>query len=61
MRRFVGIGFILPALAGCQNLPALVRIDVDGSVLEFKKKESAAPPAPALAPAPDNGADAPVP
>ena len=61
MRRFVGIGFMLLALAGCQNLPALVRIDVDGSVLEFKKKEPAAPPAPATASTPDNSADAPVP
>jgi hypothetical protein len=59
MLRFVGTGFMMLALAGCQNLPALVRIDVDGSTLEFKKKEPASPP-PAPAPAPDNGADAPA-
>ena len=47
MRRFAAIGFTLLALAGCENLPALVRIDVDGSTLEFKKKEPPAPEAPA--------------
>ena len=41
MRRFAGIGIMLLALAGCQSLPALVRLEVDGSTLEFKKK---APP-----------------
>jgi hypothetical protein len=38
MRRFAGIGMLLLALAGCQSLPAIVRIEVDGSTLEFKKK-----------------------
>ena len=60
MLRFVGTGFMMLALAGCQNLPALVRLDVDGSTLEFKKKEPAPPP-PAPVPPADNGADAPAP
>ena len=59
MRRIAAIGFLSLALAGCENLPALVRIDVDGSTLEFKKKEPPTPPAPAQEP--DNGADAPAP
>jgi hypothetical protein len=59
MRRFVGIGFMLLALTGCETLPAIVRIDVDGSTLEFKKK---VPPAAApIAPATTNSTDAPVP
>lgn len=42
MRRKAGIGIMLLVLAGCQSLPSIVRIEVDGSTLEFKKKE---PPA----------------
>ena len=59
MRRMAGIGIIMCALAGCQSIPSVIRIEVDGSTLEFKKK---ATPAPEL-PAPDsNGsADAPSP
>lgn len=59
MRHLAGIGIILCALAGCQSIPSVIRIEVDGSTLEFKKKE---PPAPAP-PLPDsNGsADAPLP
>lgn len=59
MRRFAGIGIMLLALAGCQSLPAFVRIEVDGSTLEFKKKEPPAPEPPASEP--DSGADAPAP
>jgi hypothetical protein len=56
MRRFASISLILPALAACQTLPGIVRIEVDGSTLEFKKK---VPPAPEPAtPAPDNSVDA---
>ncbi|HYD13210.1 MAG TPA: hypothetical protein VEC11_10220 [Allosphingosinicella sp.] len=51
MRRLAGIGIMLLGLAGCQSLPALVRIEVDGSTLEFKKK---VPPAPEP-PAPEDG------
>jgi hypothetical protein len=43
MRRLAGIGIIMCALAGCQSIPSVIRIEVDGSTLEFKKK---APPAP---------------
>ena len=60
MRHLACIGIMLLALAGCQSLPSIVRIEVDGSTLEFKKK---LPPAPDL-PAPEAnsaGADAPAP
>lgn len=43
MRRIAGIGIMLLGLAGCQSLPSILRIEIDGSTLEFKKKE---PPAP---------------
>lgn len=48
MRRLAGIGIMLLALAGCQTLPALVRIEVDGSTLELRKKvpDAAEPTAP---------------
>ena len=46
MRRIAGIGIMLLGLAGCQSLPAFIRIEVDGSTLEFKKK----PPAPETPP-----------
>ena len=59
MRRIAAIGFMLLALAGCETLPAVVRIDVDGSTLEFKKK---VPPAPdATVTEAGNSADAPAP
>lgn len=58
MRHVAGIGMLLLALAGCQSLPALVRIEVDGSTLELKRKVPPAPEAPP--PAPDGGADAPA-
>jgi hypothetical protein len=58
MRRLAGIGIILCALAGCQSIPSVIRIEVDGSTLEFKKK---APPAPEP-PAPEsNKVHAPAP
>jgi hypothetical protein len=52
---------MLPALAGCQSLPSAIRIEVDGSTLEFKKKE--APPGPEAPPADSNavGDSAPTP
>ena len=59
MRHLAAIGLLLPALAGCQALPALVRADVHGSTLEFKKKAPPVPEAPATEPG--NSADAPVP
>ena len=59
MRHLAGIGLLLLGLAGCQSLPALLRIEVDGSTLEFKKKEPPAPEPPAEPPAPEGG-DAPA-
>jgi len=60
MRHVAGIGMLLLGLAGCQSLPAVVRIEVDGSTLEFKKKEPPVPEQPAPEPpAPDGGPDAP--
>jgi hypothetical protein len=50
---------MLLTLAGCQSLPALVRIEVDGSTLEFKKKQP--PSSEPAGPAPDGAADAPAP
>ena len=43
MRRLASIGIVLLGLAGCQGIPSMIRIEVDGSTLEFKKK---VPPAP---------------
>ena len=59
MRRLAGIGFMLCALAGCQSIPAVIRIEVDGSTLELKKKEPPAPEPPA--PASNGSADVPAP
>ena len=59
MRRFAVIGFMLLALAGCETLPALVRIQVDDSTLEYKKKVPPAPDAPATETG--NSVDAPAP
>ena len=58
MRHVAGIGMLLLALAGCQSLPALVRIEVDGSTLELKKKVTTAPEPPPAAPG--DGGDAPA-
>jgi hypothetical protein len=47
MRLRACLGFILLGLTACQGLPSIVRIEVDGSSLQFQKKpEPAAPPAP---------------
>ncbi len=55
MRRTCGIGIMLLALAGCQSLPASMRIEADGSTLTFEKKaEAPVPPA-----RPEGGDDAP--
>ena len=58
MRRAACIGIILFALAGCQAIPSVIRIEVDGSTLEFKKEE---PPAPEPAAPVSNSHDAPAP
>ena len=54
MRRTCGIGIMLLMLAGCQSLPAHLRIEADGSTLIFEKEEAPVPPAP-----PEGGDDAP--
>lgn len=58
MRRLAGIGIIMCALAGCQSIPSVIRIEVDGSTLEFKKKE---PPVPEPAAPVSNMVHAPTP
>lgn len=55
MRHLAGIGIALLGLAGCHGIPSLIRIEVDGSTLEFKKK---VPPAPG--PAENGRGDAPA-
>ena len=57
MRHLAGTGLMLLALTACQAMPGIVRIDVDGSTLVFKKKEPPSPEPPAPAPVPGNGAD----
>jgi hypothetical protein len=57
MRRVAGIGTLLLVLAGCRSLPSLVRIEIGGATLEYKKT-----PPPSLEPsAPNAAADAPAP
>jgi hypothetical protein len=51
MRLRACLGFMLLGLTACQSLPSIVRIEVDGSSLQFQKKPG--PPAP---PAPDTPA-----
>jgi len=51
MRLRACLGGLVLGLGACAQIPGEIRIDVDGSTLEFKKKP--APPAPAPAPAPD--------
>lgn len=58
MRRLAGIGIILLGLAGCQGIPSVIRIEVDGSTLEFKKKIPSAPEP--RAPAENGSGDAPA-
>lgn len=56
MRRKASFGFVLLGLGARTHLPWIVRVDVDGSTLEFKKHPNAlAPQAPeAERPAPDD-------
>ena len=61
MRRLAGIGIVLLGLAGCENLPANLRVEVDGSTLEFKKKVPPTPEGNEIAPAPAGNAIAPTP
>lgn len=50
MRHQASLAILLLALAACATVPAFVRLDVDGSTVEYKKKPE--PPVPA----PDNRA-----
>lgn len=57
MRLRACLGLILLGLSACESVPSIVRIEVDGSTLQFKKKpEPPAPPAPG-APASNQSAD----
>jgi len=38
MRLRACLGFILLGLTACESLPALIRVEVDGSSVEFKKQ-----------------------
>ena len=44
MRLRACLGIMLLGLSACQALPSIVRIEVDGSILQFQKKPE--PPAP---------------
>lgn len=59
MRLRACLGMMLLTLTGCHSLPAIIRIEVDGSTLEFKK----VPPEPDTPPADANAVtgDAPAP
>ena len=46
--------------SACAQIPGEIRIDVDGSTLEFKKKPAPPAPAPAPAPVPAPEPDAPT-
>lgn len=54
MRLRVCLGTILLGVSACATLPQLVRIDVDGSTVEVKRKPE--PPAPGNAQEPDDPA-----
>ncbi len=56
MRLIACSGIILLALGACTNLPKSIRIEVDGSTVEFKKNPAveAAEPGPAERPAPSD-------
>jgi len=59
MRLRVCLSLVLLGLGACETLPSIVRVEVDGSTVEFKKKPAEAPapqpPAPAAEPGPDAG------
>jgi hypothetical protein len=56
MRLMTCLGLIL--LGGCAQLPDAVRVDVDGSSVEFKKKPTVPPPPPPATNAPATNAPA---
>jgi hypothetical protein len=55
MRLRACLGIALPLLSACTTLPELVRIEVDGSTVELKRKPQPA----AEVPEAEAGADAP--
>lgn len=55
MRPIASLAFLMLALAGCASIPSIIRIEVDGSTLEFKKKQAADAPPPV-----SNSLDAPA-
>lgn len=57
MRLRTCLGIIALALGACATLPEQVRIEVDGSTVEVKRKPD--PPAPVPAPPPAPASDAP--
>ena len=56
MRLRACLGGLVLGASACAQIPGEIRIDVDGSTLEFKKK----PATPASAPAPAAETDAPT-
>ena len=61
MRLKACLGIALLGLGACTTVPGFIRLDVDGTTVEFKKPEpEPAPPAPA-APAPETPPPADVP
>lgn len=46
MRLRACLGIALLAPAGCASIPSVIRIEVDGSTLEFNKKEPPVPETP---------------
>ena len=59
MRLRTCLGIVALGLGACASLPELVRIDVDGTSVEFKKKPDPPAPAPAPPPLPAPAPDAP--
>ena len=60
MRLRACLGGLVLGASACAQIPGEIRIDVDGSTLEFKKKPAPPAPAPASAPAPAPEPDAPT-
>jgi hypothetical protein len=60
MRLKVCLGIILLGLGACTTIPGFVRLEVDGSTIEFNKKPEPEPPA-AASPATEGEASADVP
>lgn len=38
MRHLASLAFLMLALSACATIPSVIRVEVDGSTLEFKKK-----------------------